>query len=466
MPEAVRMRCAVAALTALSTVVLLGLGPQTSASAAPAATHTGSTGTRSVGTDQAAAPHVAAHPAVKPAASGAEAAKQRTARALNPHGAVPARRNCPKAVKPGFATCLSLVRTDVAAHKGITPNDTPAGFEPADLTAAYNLPAGGGSAAETIGIVDAYDDVNAEADLAIYRQQYGLPACTTANGCFEKVGQDGTGNYPSPPPPGDDWTAEISLDVDMASAICPQCHMLLVEADDNSFDNLGASVDEAVVLGAQYVSNSYGGAEDPSQAADTHFKHPGVVITASSGDGGYGVEYPAASPYVTSVGGTSLTRDSSPRGWSETVWNNAYGAPGSGCSANQPKPSFQTDTGCARRTVADVSADADPATGVATYDTANGNSGWAVFGGTSASAPMIAGAYAVAGKPGASDYPNSYPYGTPSALNDVTEGNDGTCSPAYLCTAGTGYDGPTGLGTPNGTLAFRPAGRTVTSPAP
>ncbi|MFE7213722.1 carboxypeptidase regulatory-like domain-containing protein [Streptomyces sp. NPDC001698] len=207
-------------------------------------------------------------------------------------------------------------------------------------------------------------------------------------------------------------------------------------------------MNQAVAQGAKYVSNSYGGGEDPSQARadEAYFHHPGVAITVSSGDYGYGVEYPAASPYVTSVGGTSLVKDASSRGWSETTWSGA----GSGCSSFEPKPSFQKDTGCARRTVSDVSAVADPSTGVAVY-----YGGWHVFGGTSVSAPIIASVYALAGKPVATTQPNTYPYDSHSGLNDVTSGINGSCNPAYLCTAGEGYDGPTGLGTPNGVAAFR-----------
>ncbi|MCX4530928.1 carboxypeptidase regulatory-like domain-containing protein [Streptomyces sp. NBC_01669] len=359
-------------------------------------------------------------------------------------GRHPTNRVCATPSKAGEMSCLAMVRTDVAAVKGVQSDAAPTGFGPADLQSAYNLPAAGST--ETVAIVDAYDNPNAEADLAVYRQQYGLPPCTTANGCFKKIDQRGGTDYPSP---NSGWAAEIALDVDMVSATCPTCKILLVEADDSYMTNLGAAVNQAVAQGAKYVSNSYGGNEgsDETQADDAYFNHPGVAITVSSGDNGYAVEYPAASPYVTAVGGTSLVKDTSTsRGWAESAWSGA----GSGCSRFEPKPSFQKDTGCAGRAVADVSAVADPNTGVAVY-----NNGWQIFGGTSASAPIIASVYAIAGTPAAGSAPNSYPYAQPYALNDVTSGSNGSCTSAYLCTAGPGYDGPTGLGTPNGVAAFR-----------
>ncbi|MFV5997669.1 carboxypeptidase regulatory-like domain-containing protein [Streptomyces sp. NPDC056231] len=359
-------------------------------------------------------------------------------------GQHPTNQVCAKPSKAGEMSCLAMVRTDVVAAKGLQADAAPAGLSPADLQSAYNLPAAGST--ETVAIVDAYDNPNAEADLAVYRQQYGLPPCTTANGCFKKIDQRGGTDYPSP---DSGWAGEIALDIDMVSATCPTCKILLVVADDAYMDNLGAAVNQAVAQGAKYVSNSYGGREgsDQTQADDAYFNHPGVAITVSSGDFGYGVEYPAASPYVTAVGGTSLVKNASTsRGWTEAVWKGA----GSGCSAYGSKPSFQQDSDCARRTVADVSAVADPNTGVAVY-----HGGWQVFGGTSASAPIIASVYALAGTPAASSMPNSYPYAQPSALNDVTSGSNGSCTSVYLCRGAPGYDGPTGLGTPNGVAAFR-----------
>ncbi|MFJ5026604.1 hypothetical protein ACIQB5_00655 [Streptomyces sp. NPDC088560] len=369
-------------------------------------------------------------------------------------GAAHAKHLCAHPTAPGHVACLAEARTDVLQRLTVSPHTPPSGYGPADLQSAYNLPSASAGSGRTVAIVDALDDPNAESDLAAYRAQYGLPACTTANGCFHKVNQTGGTTYPAADA---GWAGEISLDLDMVSAVCPQCHITLVEASSTSTSDIGTAENEAVALGAKYVSNSFGGTEDPSETtADVqYFNHPGVAITVSSGDSGYGVQYPASSPYVTAVGGTSLSRSGNTRGWTESVWStSSTEGTGSGCSADEAKPTWQTDTGCSHRTVADVSAVADPATGVAVYDTYGGSAGWNVYGGTSASSPIVAATYALAGTPAANSYPSTYAYGHTSALNDVTTGSDGTCSTSYLCTAATGYDGPTGLGTPNGTAAF------------
>ncbi|MEU0822035.1 S53 family peptidase [Streptomyces mirabilis] len=336
---------------------------------------------------------------------------------------------------------------------------TPSGYGPSNLQSAYGLTSAAASngSGETIAIVDAYNDPNAEADLAKYRSYYGLSACTTANGCFKKVSQTGSTN--SLPSSDTGWSEEISLDVDMASAICPNCNILLVEATSATMANLGKAVNEAVTLGAKYVSNSYGGSESSSDTSyDTsYFNHPGVAITVSAGDSGYGAEYPAASKYVTSVGGTALSTSSNSRGWTESVWEtSSTEGTGSGCSSYDAKPTWQTDTGCSKRTIADVSAVADPATGVSVYDSYGVTAGWYTFGGTSASSPIIAGVYALGGTPSSGSYPASFPYASAgtSALNDVTSGSNGSCGSSYLCTAKSGYDGPTGWGTPEGVAAF------------
>ncbi|MEV5712146.1 putative Ig domain-containing protein, partial [Actinoallomurus sp. NPDC052274] len=379
--------------------------------------------------------------------------------AAGPHHVAPVKRACAAPTRRGQMACLSLVRTDVAAHQGVHPNLAPSGYGPSDLQSAYALPSSSAGSGQTVAIVDAYDDPNAESDLATYRSQYGLSACTTANGCFKKVNETGGSSLPSA---DSGWAEEESLDLDMVSAVCPSCHILLVEANQPSMDDLGTAVNTAVSLGAKFVSNSYGGSEDSTDPSSdsSYFNHPGVAITVSSGDNGYGVEYPAASQYVTAVGGTSLSRASNSRGWSESAWSGA----GSGCSAYDAKPSWQKDSGCAKRTVADVSAVADPSTGLAVYDSYQVG-GWLVVGGTSASSPIIAGVYALGGSPASGTYPASYPYAHTGALNDVTSGSNGSCSPSYLCTAGSGYDGPTGLGTPNGATAFQSGstgGNTVT----
>ncbi|GHO81206.1 peptidase S8 [Ktedonobacter sp. SOSP1-85] len=334
-----------------------------------------------------------------------------------------------------------------ASTNGVKPNaSSPSGYNPADLQSAYKLPSASAGSGQTVAIVDAYDDPNAESDLAVYRSKFGLPACTTANGCFRKVNQTGGTSYPRA---NSGWAEEISLDLDMVSAICPNCHILLVEAKSSSFTNLGTAVNTAISLGANTVSNSYGGSESSGESSyASYYNHPGHIITASSGDSGYGAQVPAAYNTVVAVGGTSLSKSSNSRGWAETAWNGA----GSGCSAYISKPSWQTDSGCSRRTVADVSAVADPNTGVSVYDTYH-VSGWLVFGGTSVSSPIIASVYALAGNASSVNAASSL-YSHTGSLFDVTSGSNGSCGGSYLCTAGTGYDGPTGLGTPNGTGAF------------
>ncbi|MGW5608906.1 putative Ig domain-containing protein [Streptomyces sp. NPDC003753] len=377
---------------------------------------------------------------------------------------VPTQHLCATA-KPGQASCFAQRRTDIKQRlASALAAAAPSGLSPANLHSAYNLPSTGGSGL-TVAVVDAYNDPNAESDLATYRSTYGLSACTKANGCFKQVSQ--TGSTTSLPTNDSGWAGEEALDVDMVSAVCPNCSIILVEANSANDTDLGIAENEAVSLGAKFVSNSWGGSESSSQTSEdtSYFKHPGVAITVSAGDSAYGAEYPATSQYVTAVGGTALTTASNSRGWSESVWHtSSTEGTGSGCSAYDPKPSWQTDTGCSKRMEADVSAVADPATGVAVYDT-YGGSGWAVYGGTSASAPIIAGVYALAGTPGSSDYPAKYPYSHTSNLYDVTSGSNGSCSTSYFCTAGTGYDGPTGWGTPHGTTAFSSGsstGNTVT----
>ncbi|MFR0358150.1 putative Ig domain-containing protein [Streptomyces sediminimaris] len=372
---------------------------------------------------------------------------------------VPTTHLCATA-RPGHASCFAQRRTDIKQRlASALAAAAPSGLSPANLHSAYNLPSTGGSGL-TVAVVDAYNDPNAESDLATYRSQYGLSSCTKANGCFKQVSQ--TGSTTSLPTNDTGWAGEEALDLDMVSAVCPNCHIVLVEANSATDSDLGTAENEAVALGAKVVSNSWGGSESSSQTSEdtSYFKHPGVAITVSSGDSAYGAEYPATSQYVTAVGGTALSTAANSRGWTESVWKtSSTEGTGSGCSAYDPKPSWQTDTGCGKRMEADVSAVADPATGVAVYDT-YGGSGWAVYGGTSASAPIIAGVYALAGTPGSGDYPAKYPYSHTGNLYDVTSGNNGSCSTSYFCTARAGYDGPTGWGTPDGTTAFTTGGST------
>lgn len=403
------------------------------------------------------------------------------------------------AVGPGYARCFALMRTDIGGgnpngfHGTYVPSlvtplrhgtprpsptptpvgtptpaptstpaptptpapGTPAGYGPSDLHTAYSLPglAAGDTTGtgQTIGIVDAYDDPTAENDLGVYRSQYGLPPCTTANGCFRKVDQNGGTSYPSA---NASWAQETSLDLDMASAICPNCKILLVEGSSASFANLSTAVDTAAALGANAISNSYGGSESATSVTyDSHYNHAGVAITASSGDSGYGTQSPASAVSVVAVGGTSLTAGT----WSETAWSSA----GSGCSSYNAMPAWQSGviSGCAKRAEADVSAVADPNTGVAVYDSTPylGSSGWMVFGGTSVASPVIASVFGLAANAStamAGGSSASYVYAHASGnLKDILSGSNGSCGTA-VCNAGAGWDGPTGLGTPKGIAAF------------
>jgi len=344
-------------------------------------------------------------------------------------------------VLAGFSHCNSFAG-QVAPHAARAAS-TGAPYTPADLQDAYDLTDKAATLGgdQTVAIVDAYDDPNAEADLAQYRAAYGLPACTSASGCFQKVNQTG---LPSPLPSANaGWAGEIALDLDMVSAVCPQCKILLVETSSNSTFSLLTGVAEAGALGATQISNSWGGPEFSNETYFDSLLDPlSVPITVSSGDDGYGVEYPAASARVTAVGGTSLEPAANDRGWSESAWDGA----GSGCSQVIAKPAWQHDSGCAKRTVADVSAVADPDTGVAVYNTYGGGGPWWQVGGTSAAAPIVAASYALIGS--AASGP-SYPYEHPSSFNDVQSGSNGSCAFQYLCNSFVGFDGPTGIGTPN-----------------
>lgn len=376
-------------------------------------------------------------------AVGLAAAPAATARptAPAPHG-VAVQRACAAPATARQASCDALKITGgpaAARAAGNSPLTTPAGLGHTDLDNLYNLPANGG-AGSTIGIIDANDDPNAATDLAVYRAQYGLSACTAANGCFRKVSQ--TGSTTALPAPDAGWAEAESLGLDLSSATAPAAHLLLVEADSANVDDLGAAVNEAVALGATSIDIAWGGEESSSDLTDDslYYDHPGVAISAASGDSGFGVEYPASAKYVTAVGGTTLkAATGTKRGWTESADGNG------GCSAFETKPTWQHDTLCTKRSLVDVAATDDPAVGAAVYDTYGGDAGWEVFGGTSVSVGIIAGVYADAGVPSAGSRPSSFPYAHPTALNDITTGTG----------AGPGYDLPTGLGTPNGVTAFK-----------
>jgi subtilase family serine protease len=389
--------------------------------------------------------------------------------------------------RAGHASCLAELRANRlllanGTQRPAAGTSTTSGYIPSDLDSAYNLPSSTAGSRQTVAIVDAFNDPAAAADLAVYRAAYGLPACTVASGCFMQLNQSG---QTSPLPSTDTgWAQEESLDMDMVSAICPNCHIILLEASSASTANLAAAVNKAATLGATEISNSYGGNEASSETSmNSAYSHPGIAITASAGDNGYRVEFPASAPSVTAVGGTSLSRASNTRGWTETVWGSASGGllglggaagTGSGCSKYEAKPSWQHDAGCAKRTVGDVAAVADPNTGVAVYDStadSSGNVGWLQFGGTSVASPIIASVYALAGNAASINTGSNlgasfaYSHDSASTLNDVTSGGNGSCkggllgiggnaAKAYLCTGEVGYDGPTGLGTPNGDGAF------------
>jgi subtilase family serine protease len=407
------------------------------------------------------------------------------------------------------------------------------GLRPQDLHTAYDLPAGA-SSAQTVALVDAYNDPNAEADLKAYDEEFSLPACTAANGCFKQVNQNGeAGNPPFPKTAKElesarkgsrtareeaeeatGWGLEISLDIEVAHATCQSCEILLVEADEPTYEDLEAGEKSAAALGAGEISNSWAGPEEgetPGLESTGPFNHPGIVITAAAGDDGYldwdsesasergDVNFPASSPHVVAVGGTRLGLGSGSAWAAESVWN-GDGAGGGGCSVvftAQPWQQNLADSsvvGCGtKRAVADISADADPYTGVAVHDTSpeceyrykEGKTEhvlyWCTIGGTSLSSPLIASVFALAGGANHVEYPAKTLYEneqkSPGSLHDVTAGSNGECTKPFsetglsgcttaeeakscaskaICLAGTGYDGPTGVGTPDGIAAFKP----------
>lgn len=335
--------------------------------------------------------------------------------------------------------CLAYVRDDVDGGRfsptrdyAQAPGAMPSGYGPSQLLSAYALSTSGG-AGQTVALVEEGDYKTAEHDLGVYRSKFGLSACTTANGCFKKVGQSGG----AVPPPDPNWAQETALDEDMVSAICPNCHILIVEANAANLADLGAATDTGAKLGATEISNSYGGGE--SGASNSNYNHPGIIITASSGDSGPGVSQPCTYSTVVCTGGTTLSKGGhGSRGWTEGIWSGS----GGGCSAVVAKPSWQRSyTKCSRRVAPDVAFDANPNTGVAVYDStpAGGVSGWLVFGGTSVASPAIASVYALAG--------NS------SSLNAAQQIWTNTSHTGLFVITGK-YNTYTGWGTPDGTSAF------------
>jgi Subtilase family len=428
-----------------------------------------------------------------------------------------------RAVAPSSPATGTRATTSSALVEGVPPGaaverTTPVegSLAPSDILGAYGLGSATPPTPQTIALVDAYDAPTIASDLEVFSARFGLAACNEANGCFRKVNQRGA-RSPLPPSGGAEergWAQETATDVELAHGICPACRILLVEAESNANSSLYAAELTAASLGANEISNSWGG-EEPSVDSPA-FDQPGVVITASAGDDGYldwlsgarssAAEYPASSPHVIAVGGTRLKLNATSRAWErETVWNDGgwrnglpegFGAGGGGCSASFAADAWQQSVadwsavGCgSRRAVADVSADADPYTGVAVYDSTEyeGSRGWTMIGGTSVAAPIIASAFALAGGSHGAAYPAQTLYENEQAasatLHDVTIGSNGecrkrvnaetgearcaseelarSCAGQAICLAGLGYDGPSGVGTLAGIDALLPLGEHV-----
>lgn len=350
------------------------------------------------------------------------------------------------AVAPlGQAACTAHVVTNANTGKPLATTSWQGGYSAQQLQTAYPH----GTQTVTIAVVDAYANPNAAADLAAYRTQFNLGAANLTQ-------YSQTGGSISTVSGNTGWGQEEMLDLEMVSAMCPSCPIIYVGANSNSFADLSKAVGEAHALNAKVISNSYGGNEFSSEtSAQAPYNIKGVAVTVSSGDSGYGAQFPATAQDVIAVGGTSLALNPDSTRKSETAWSGA----GSGCSAYVAKPSWQHDPGCSRRTEADVAAVADPNTGVAVYDSygSTGGANWYVFGGTSVAAPLVGTIYGTYGVPvGPSGYAVENAWLNRASLFDVTSGSNGRCTRgkntagAYLCTAGVGYDGPTGNGTPNG----------------
>lgn len=363
-----------------------------------------------------------------------------------------------------FAHVLTTPDGEIAA--AAAPLATPPGLGPAQIQSAYQIDPSRAKPA-TVAIVDAYGYANLESDLAVYRAQFGLPPCTRASGCLAIVNQNGaTSPLPPESPPDDDWSEETALDVDMISAACPSCKIIVVQASDTSPLNMFTANNTAAALRPTVISDSWGFATamgDDVSTGEPFFDHPGIAQFVASGDKGYdeggmGATYPSTSAHTISVGGTSLVKAANARGWIETAWASG----GSSCSFSVPRPAYQTSTACQFRAASDIAAVGDPATGVAVYDTRVG--GWVVVGGTSAASPLVASLFASIGR---GDITAAQLAQSTSALFDVTSGSNGTCG-TILCNATTGWDGPTGFGTPSAALlsGAAPGGFNVMITAP
>jgi hypothetical protein len=398
----------------------------------------------------------------------------------------PVHRLCAAPSDPTEMECLSMVRTDVRPTLQMNPDvggdagscPFTVGYCAGDIQDAYGLPSLKAGSGKTVAIVDAYGYHRAAADLSTYRKTMGLKPCTVASKCLRILNQEGkTSPLPAEPPPSDDWKGEESLDLDMVSAVCPSCKIILIQTNNNLISNLYTGVKTAGALGAKYIGASWG--NGPEGSDNPIFHQAGVVIAAAAGDNGGGHKYgggpiqPCTYTYVVCVGGTHLVRAHNARGWSETAWNDwnfdycggPCGATGSACSTKIAKPPWQTDSGCHSRSAADTSATASLRSPVIVYNSEEGCTPpqcfW-LYGGTSASTQIIIGVYALAGN-AASQQGATYLWKHhKDHVWDVTMGNNidaaigVTCASSvhYICYAQAGFDGPTGLGTPKGVTAF------------
>ena len=391
-----------------------------------------------------------------------------------------AKEACPDSTTAGTMSCALV---DTAAGDSINGQSTnPDGLGPGDLQGAYDLQGATLGQDQTVAIVEAGADPTAAADLAVYRSQYGMAACTTGDGCLSIENENGGSSLPTATIGG--WPDETAFDLDVVSAICPNCHLLLLEADSQSIADLSTAANTAAgTPGVHVVDNTYAGTEFENETTyDANYDHPGVAMVAAAGNDGYTgtVNYPAASPDVTAVSGTVVSYDSSTGLYQDT---GAWASDTTGCSAYESAPSWQGDTGCGGRAVADIAAAAAVSVNgvinpldIAYYST-TGSDGWTDGGGTGAAADIIAGAYALAGTPPSGSSPASFPYTNPggsyttpgnaypydTGLNDITSGSTGTCTLTDMCNAAPGYDGPTGVGTPSSILSL--TSRTVTGVA-